>query len=224
MAEPLEVQTEEQCTIKNPLGERKTGLLDLSEGVDAALASQNPQRLAQYVLCALSDGDKVAVDVRGKAVARVRVLSSQGCTPGTQGMVLTPMLNCERKKQGKPLKDRLQPAQRREQEVIHSDLDKGAKEALRACDPEAYVQSQHAAALPDEVKALKEFVQKAVPLNNPSRRDIEARFRKIDNEYGVFYREFTRPNQKAAADALGRIVDHYDGIVSLAKRACREKK
>ena len=102
-AEPLDILSEEsRYTIRSPLGEDELGLLDIREGLDVALAEQNPQSLAQYVLCALSDGDKVAVDVRGKSVSRARVLSSQGCASETRGLVLLQRRHVERKnKRGK---------------------------------------------------------------------------------------------------------------------------
>ena len=176
-------------------------MLDIREGLDVALAERNPQSLAQYVLCALSDGDKVAVDVRGKSVSRARVLSSQGCASETRGLVLTPMLNCENK------------------ELAVADMEMPQK-----CDPEAYVKLQGAENVTDEVKALRRFVQKAVPVGSSSHRNIEALFSKIDNEFGAFSRKIARSDMTGAANALGRIVDHYDDIVSLAKEACREKK
>ena len=201
-AEPLGILSEEsRCTIRSPLGEDELGLLDIREGLDVALAEHNPQSLAQYVLCALSDGDKVAVDVRGESVSRARVLSSQGCASGTRGLVLTPILSCENK------------------ELAVVDM-----EMPRKCDPEAYVKLQGAENATDEVKALRRFVQKAVSVSSPSHRNIEELFRKIDDEFGAFSRKITRSDMTGAADALGRIVDHYDGIVSLAKKACREKK
>ena len=200
-AEPLDILSEElRCTIRNPLGE-DVGLLDIRDGVGMAIAERDPQSLAQYVLCALSDGDKVAVDFRGKSLSRARVLSSQECSSGTRGLVLTPILNCENK------------------ELAAADIEMSQK-----CDPEAYVESQGAENITEEVKALRRFVQKAVPTNSPSRRNLEALFRKIDNEFGVFSRKITRSDMPGAADALGRLGDHYDGIVSLAKEACREKK
>ena len=200
-AEPLDILPEElRCTIRNPLGE-DIGLLAIRDGVDMAIAESDPQSLAQYVLCALSDGDNVAVDVRGKSVSRARVLSSRRCASGTRGLVLTPILNCENK------------------ELAAADM-----EMPQNCDPEDYVESRGAENVTDEVKALRRFVQKTVPISSPSHRNIEALFRKIDNEFGAFSRKIARSDMTGAANALGRIVDHYDDIVSLAKEACREKK
>ena len=89
-------QAGEECIIKNPpvTGQKETGLLAIAEGVDEALGSGDAQRLAPYVQCKLTDGDKVLADVRLKTVARVVVLKSTGCKPGTRGIVLAPLLNC----------------------------------------------------------------------------------------------------------------------------------
>lgn len=125
--EPLKVQAEEQCTIRDPTGEGKTGLLAITEGVDIALEREDALRLSQYVVCGLYNGDKVTVDVRGKAIARVTVLSSQTCAPGTRGMVLAPVLNCEEARQEEVQKDRSLSAQRTKQGINPDELTKGAK-------------------------------------------------------------------------------------------------
>lgn len=89
----------EECTIKDPLGQKATGLLAIAPGVDEALGkaidNDEPWRLAPYVQCKLNDGDKVWAETRLKSLATVNVLKSSGCKSGTRGIVLTAVLNCQ---------------------------------------------------------------------------------------------------------------------------------